>query len=149
MTLKDLYKSALQKTFGRPYVWGGSGPFAYDCSGLVQFILKTSQILPPIDLTADDIYRYFLKEEDSVNVRGMGSLAFYGSTFHIHHVGFCIDDLVMLNAAGGGPGITSIQLAMSSNASVKIEPIDLRGDLVAVIMPPYIKYGIETNSSNR
>jgi cell wall-associated NlpC family hydrolase len=140
MTLKDLYKSALQKTFGKPYVWGSNGPFCFDCSGLIQFILKPTQILPPIDMTADEIYRFLLTEE-AINVRGFGALAFYGSTFHIHHVGFCLDEFVMLNAAGGGPNVTSIQLAISSNASVKIEPIDLRGDLVAVIMPSYAQHG--------
>jgi cell wall-associated NlpC family hydrolase len=141
MLLKDIYKQALQKTFGKPYIWGAKGPFAYDCSGLVQSILKPSQILPITEMNADEIYRFMLPI-GGLNVRGMGSLAFYGSTFHIHHVGFCLDELVMLNAAGGGPNITSIQLAISSNASVKIEPIDLRGDLVAVIMPPYAQHGI-------
>lgn len=148
MTLKDIYKRAIDKTFGRPYVWGAEGPFAFDCSGLVRFLLKDTQIFPPFDQTADDMYRYLLSEEDALNARGLGSLAFFGSTRRIHHVGICIDELIMINASGGGAEITSIDIALSKKASVKIEPIDLRKDLVACIKPPYSKYGIKTDSDH-
>ena len=142
MLLKDLYKTALSKTYGRPYIWGADGPDTFDCSGLIRVILKPCGILPLYDVNADEIYRFLLNEVEGIaNVRGLGALAFFGSNLHIHHVGFCLDEFVMLNAAGGGPGITTIPLAIAHNANVKIEPIDLRGDLVGVIMPPYAQHG--------
>lgn len=149
MTLLEIYKTALDKAYGKPYIWGAEGPFSFDCSGLIRFIFKQTPILPPFDQTADDLYHYFLKEEDSVNARGLGSLAFFGSAMHIHHVGFCIDEYVMLNAAGGGPEITTVDKANDANARVKIEPISLRKNLLATIKPPYWRYGIETGFSNR
>jgi peptidoglycan DL-endopeptidase CwlO len=32
---------------GRPYVWGGSGPYVFDCSGLVQWSMRQAGIVMP------------------------------------------------------------------------------------------------------
>lgn len=139
-SLNDIYQNAL-KTFGKPYVWGGSGPESFDCSGLVIYILKQLKILPNKDMSADDLYKYFLMA-GTLNATGMGSLAFFGSVYRVVHVGWCIDNYIMINASGGNSECTNIEIAKRINASVKIEPISMRNNLVAIIKPAYWGYGI-------
>jgi cell wall-associated NlpC family hydrolase len=138
-TKDEIYNFALS-FFGRPYIWGGDGSNRYfgglDCSGLVQEILKYAKADPVGDQTAATLYDYFL-ENGKINQRGFGGLSFYGTTSRISHVGFCIDDKVMINASGGGSHVKSLQSARMLNASVKIEPISFHKNLVAVIMPNY------------
>jgi cell wall-associated NlpC family hydrolase len=139
MKKSELYEFAIS-LFGLPYVWGGNGPLSFDCSGLVQHILKFAQIDPLGDQTALTLYQAFVS---SPKERGFGALAFYGSSEErIHHVGFCIDEHIMLNASGGGRNVINIQRAKELGASVKIEPINWRKDLFAVIMPQYNLKGI-------
>lgn len=134
-SLDDLYDYSLS-FFGLPYIWGGEGPVGYDCSGLVQAILRYARIDPPGDQTADALYRIFLKD-GIPNYLGLGSIAFFGSTDFIHHVGFCFDTRVMISASGGGSHVRTQEVARRMNASVKIEPIRHRPDFVGCIMPIY------------
>lgn len=142
MTMNELYKKALS-FYGKPYIWGNNGPFAFDCSGLVQGILRSwsKDIIYPWDQTADELYLYFLGNGE-LNKRGTGALAFFGSTDKVTHVGWCMDDLIMINASGGSSEVTSLELAKVHNAYVKIEPIDMRKNLIAVIMPLYFGNGL-------
>lgn len=149
MTLNQLYDHALQ-FWGRPYIWAGDGSVLYegglDCSGLVQLILEPARLDPPGDQTAHSLYLHFLHEAEegrgTLNLGGLGALAFFGKPSRIIHVGFCIDRRIMLNASGGGRDITSVEIARQHNASVKLEPILRRSDLVATIMPDYVSRGI-------
>lgn len=146
MTLEQLYDHALQ-FWGRAYVWGGSGDVrsggGFDCSGLCQAILELAGMDPPGDQTADGLYRYFRQEGRGVQDNGgLGALAFFGRPTHITHVGFCLDKRLMINASGGGPKTINVAAAKKQNASVKIEPIHRRGDLVQIIMPNYASRGI-------
>jgi cell wall-associated NlpC family hydrolase len=144
-TLHDVRDYALT-FFGLPYVWGGDGTPSffggYDCSGLVQRILGYAGVDPKGDQSADGLYRHFLKN-GLANCFGIGALAFFGNPEHIHHVGWCLDKKVMINASGGGSHIKTVEIAKRMNASVKIEPIHFRKDFVACIMPFY-HMGLET-----
>lgn len=98
---------------------------------------------PPGDQSADALYRFFLEEgRGTLNQGGLGALAFFGKPERISHCGFCLDKKLMLNASGGGRHVTSIEIAAQYNASVKIEPIRRRTDMVAIIMPNYASRGI-------
>lgn len=125
MTLQELYEFALSY-YGVPYQWGGDGPlgmdkYGFDCSGFVQCILKKANVDPPGDQTAHDLYLYFKKNGYPAVVRG--SLAFFGSEDRVSHVGWMIDNKIMISAAGGGPAIRARKIAIYNNASVKIQPI--------------------------
>jgi len=134
-SMNELYDYAL--TFFRaPYTWGGEGPLSYDCSGFVQRVLAYGGVDPKGDQSASSLYSHFVKE-GTVNMPGMGALAFFGSQDRIHHVGWCIDKKIMINASGGGSHVKSIQIAKQLGAYVAIEPINYRKDLVAIIMPFY------------
>jgi cell wall-associated NlpC family hydrolase len=39
--------SAAMSRVGKPYVWGGSGPDVFDCSGLVQWSFRQAGVLMP------------------------------------------------------------------------------------------------------
>ncbi|HEV2374889.1 MAG TPA: C40 family peptidase [Streptosporangiaceae bacterium] len=41
------FLAAAESRVGRPYVWGGSGPFVFDCSGLVQWSLAQAGVVMP------------------------------------------------------------------------------------------------------
>ncbi|MEU6124913.1 NlpC/P60 family protein [Streptomyces sp. NPDC047123] len=74
-----------QGQLGKPYVWGGSGPYGFDCSGLVQQAFRhTGVSLPRV---ADAQYRAATRISRS-ELRP-GDLLFWssdGSAAGIHHV---------------------------------------------------------------
>lgn len=140
-TVNDLYEYALS-LYGTPYQWGGGhdGPlersYGLDCSGLVRKILAFGKCEPKGDHTADDYYHYFLAN-GYLNAKARGALAFFGTTDRIHHIGFCLDEKILISASNGGSHVKTLLIAQKCNAKVLIEPISMRPDFVCCIMPTY------------
>lgn len=130
---------------GVPYIWGGSCPiqgFGLDCSGFVQLVLASAGIDPPGDQTAQGLYNA-LELNSSHGVRGPGAIAFYGkSVLQISHVGFCLDAYRMIHAGGGDSTCKTPADAAKKGAFVKVNLINYRSDLVAVLRPQYVKIGL-------
>jgi cell wall-associated NlpC family hydrolase len=139
----DLLKAYAFSLIGIPYRWGGENPISgFDCSGLVQELLKSVGLDPPGDQTAQALYDYFEKN-GSVNAWGLGALAFYGEDVtKIIHVAFCLDQYLMIEAGGGGSDTVSRDIADKRNAFVRMRPIKYRKDFLYVIKPYYRTIGM-------
>ena len=140
-SLNEVYDYALS-LYGTPYQWGGGhnnalkSHYGLDCSGFVRRLLDYAGQEPKGDHTCDDYYHYFLGN-GHFKTSGLGSIAFYGTPDRVVHMGFCLDDKVMINAGGGGSNVNTALIAQRLHAFVKIEPIHLRKNFVCTIMPFY------------
>lgn len=137
--LIDYAKSFL----GKPYIWGGEHPcIGFDCSGLVQEILKSAGLDPQGDQTAQGLHDYF-ESSSTHGVYAAGSLAFYGkSVTEITHVAFCIDPYRMIEAGGGDSSCVDTVSAVRKGAFVRMRLITARKDLVAILKPRYSTIGL-------
>lgn len=138
MMTRHEWRNICQGELGKPYIWGANGPDAYDCSGFAQWALRPLNLDPPGDQTAEGLYRHFsagrarLVSEARAD---LGDLVFFGSDAAIGHVGLAWGDGVMIEAGGGGRGTTSVAIARSQGAQVRLRPISRRKDLVAILRP--------------
>lgn len=81
---------------GKPYVWGGTGPNVFDCSGLTQFSWAHAGVSIP--RVAIDQYNYTVPVP--LSQLRPGDLVFFGSD--VHHVGMYIGGGLMINAPHTG-----------------------------------------------
>jgi cell wall-associated NlpC family hydrolase len=98
--------AALSKC-GAPYVWGGSGPSVFDCSGLTMWAFGKAGISLPHSAAAQYNYGTSVSRGDLEP----GDLVFFGSTASsIHHVGISIggDKMVDASTEGVPVGIHSL-----------------------------------------
>ena len=87
-----------KKYLGVPYVWGGTTPSGFDCSGLVQYVLK-SVGTSIARVTYDQV-----KEGVPVTKSELspGDLVFFASNGDIHHVGIYIGNDEFIHAPRTG-----------------------------------------------
>jgi cell wall-associated NlpC family hydrolase len=81
---------------GKPYSWGGSGPDAYDCSGLTSAAWAAAGVYLP----HNSGMQYSATSRVSRDALQPGDLLFYGSP--IHHVGLYIGNGQMVDAPRTG-----------------------------------------------
>ena len=86
------------KYLGVPYVWGGTTPDGFDCSGLVQYVLNSLGI---------DVSRTSQQQiKDGVSVaKGdlqPGDLVFFEKNGDVHHVGIYVGNGMMIHAPRTG-----------------------------------------------
>jgi cell wall-associated NlpC family hydrolase len=88
---------------GDPYLWGGTGPDAWDCSGLTMMAYRSAGISLP--RTAAQQWTVGRHIHDMVDLEP-GDLVFYASDLSdsstIHHVGLYIGDGLMIEAPHTG-----------------------------------------------
>lgn len=82
---------------GKTYVWGGTGPDVFDCSGLTQYSWAQAGVAIPRVAADQDSWTVPVPLSQLLP----GDLVFYG-TIDIHHVGMYIGDGLMINAPHTG-----------------------------------------------
>ena len=103
--------SMAQEYLGVPYIWGGTTPEGFDCSGLVQYVFAQYGIsLPRTSYTQVNEGR-----EVSRNELRAGDLVFFANDSGVHHVGIYIDNGQFIHAPQTGD-------------VVKISDVSERGD---------------------
>ena len=98
---------------GVPYVWGGTSPSGFDCSGLVQYVCKKNGISVSRTAAAQAGNGTYV----SRNNLQPGDLVFFGKG-NIHHVGIYIGNGQMIHAPQTGDvvKISSIETAYRINS---------------------------------
>ncbi len=99
--------SVAQNYLGVPYVWGGTSPSGFDCSGFTQYVLR--QCGYSINRTA--AAQYSNGSYVSYDSLQAGDLVFFANTYSasgITHVGIYIGGGQFIHAANGGVKISSL-----------------------------------------
>lgn len=93
---RALHKAASKK--GAPYRWGGTGPYSFDCSGLVKWAYaKAGKRLPR---TAAG--QYAATRHVAPSHRRRGDLVFFRSGHGVYHVGIYVGHGAVLHAPHTG-----------------------------------------------
>ncbi len=99
--------SVAQNYLGVPYVWGGTSPSGFDCSGFTQYVFR--QCGYSINRTA--AAQYSNGSYVSYDSLQSGDLVFFANTYSasgITHVGIYIGGGQFIHAANGGVKISSL-----------------------------------------
>jgi cell wall-associated NlpC family hydrolase len=112
---REMRAVALAKQYlGTPYVWGGTKPGGFDCSGLLQYVYAKMGIKIP-RVTYDQVKAGHGVPKGKLRP---GDAVFFGTRGNVHHVGMYI---------GGGKFIE----APFTGARVRISLLKGRSDFVA------------------
>ncbi len=74
---------AASKEWGHPYVYGGEGPVAFDCSGLTKYVYNKFGVQLPHNAAA----QYQVVDHVSKSDMRLGDLVFFYDGSGIYHVG--------------------------------------------------------------
>jgi cell wall-associated NlpC family hydrolase len=118
------FLTAAESRLGLPYVWGGSGPGVFDCSGLVQWSLAQAGVVMP-RVAADQART---GPQVPVSQLQPGDLLFYytdpTAPGYISHVAIYLGDGKMLQAPQPGQNVEVVPASVDSGfaGAVRVNP---------------------------
>lgn len=124
LTQVRAFLAAAESRLGLPYVWGGSGPYVFDCSGLVQWSMARAGIVMP-RVAADQA---LTGPQVPISQLQPGDLLFYHTDptapDYISHVAIYLGDGVMLQAPEPGLDVEAVPAAFGSEfaGAVQVYP---------------------------
>jgi cell wall-associated NlpC family hydrolase len=101
------------KYLGRKYIWGASGPNAFDCSGFTMYVFKQFGISLPHQSGSQ--YKY--GKAVSKGSLASGDLVFFNTYGSISHVGIYIGGGKFIHASNSRTGVTISSLSEGYYAS--------------------------------
>jgi len=124
-----------------PYIWGGENEtIGLDCSGFAQKVLSILNMDPKGDQSAQGLFEHFSNRFSnpfaSIKSADLGDLVFFGESVNkINHIAVCLGHGLMMEAGGGGSKTTTVEIAKSQKAKVRVVNIERRKDLVIILRP--------------
>jgi len=110
----------------------------FDCSGLACELMRAAGYVPYNFRTSAQGLADIVRLRGEVKPPQLGSLSFYGKSYtQIVHVGFCLDDITMIEAGGGNAETLTDAIASQYNAFVRMRPITFRKDFLFTAYPKY------------
>jgi peptidoglycan DL-endopeptidase LytE len=102
----DRVAAEVQRYLGVPYVWGGTSPRGFDCSGLVQYVFRQLGVMIPRDATE----QYYAGTPVARADLQPGDLVFFDTEGGISHVGIYIGNGEFVDAPTTGQNVTVMSL---------------------------------------
>lgn len=99
----QIVESAYEQ-LGSPYVWGASGPDAFDCSGLITYVYGNHGIYLPRTSSS----QYYAGENISMEELSEGDLVFFDTYGSLSHVGIYIGGGDFIHAGTDSVVISSL-----------------------------------------
>jgi hypothetical protein len=128
-TLEDVLRSTvvseITKHLGQPYIWGATGPDAFDCSGLTRYVYKVAlgYRIPRVS------YRQqYIDKQITLDEALPGDLLFFkygrrGDLHGVSHTGMFIGDMQMINAKGKAYGVVVSTLGKEAGQAWPVKVI--------------------------
>ncbi len=134
-SIRELFMDYAFKFVGKFYIWGGSDPSGFDCSGFCIEALKSVGALPRHgDWTAEGLWYHFKNKQ--VQDPHEGCLVFWAdSAGKPIHIEICVNEQLALGASGGGSKTTTLEKAIEHDAFIKMRPMHTRAGIKGYVDP--------------
>lgn len=96
---KERFRRKAIDFIGVPYLWGGTTPRGFDCSGLVKRLYQMEGVDLPRDSDLQALCGERISMEEALNL-GPGPLLFFSEGGRINHVGVSMGDGIFIHASG-------------------------------------------------